>query len=202
MKKGQIYSSMLNADWLKGSTPAPHELTVTVAGGYEKEFDEGNGVKKKQWVLTFQEDVPDLGLNLTNWDAMEEITGKDDSEHWRGSRIVVYATTTRFGTKTVDCVRVRAAGGASQQQAKPASSTPPQTHFGDDMASKVLAFAGTNGLELADIEQNMLDAGYPAEMVRGGMARWPIGWKDAVRLACQNKPIEPYTGMTADEIPF
>ncbi len=49
-------------------------------------------------------------LNNTNWDSLEEITGKDDSDDWIGTHIEVYVDPNiRFGGKKVGGVRIRKA---------------------------------------------------------------------------------------------
>ena len=48
-------------------------------------------------------------LNGTNWDALEEITGKDDSDEWKNAQIVVYVDPkVMFGSKRVGGIRIRA----------------------------------------------------------------------------------------------
>ena len=47
-------------------------------------------------------------LNRTNCELLEGIIGTDDYDRWRGHTVVLYPTTTRFGNKTVPCLRFRA----------------------------------------------------------------------------------------------
>ena len=48
-----------------------------------------------------------LPLNLTNWDAVADITGEDDSDKWPGHAIELYPTTTAMKGKPVACIRIR-----------------------------------------------------------------------------------------------
>src|SRR5262249_32280749 len=48
-----------------------------------------------------------LPLNRTNWNAIVNVTGEIDSDHWAGHKIEVYAATTKMNGKTVPCVRIR-----------------------------------------------------------------------------------------------
>jgi hypothetical protein len=45
-------------------------------------------------------------LNATRWSALEEITGSEDSDNWRGVRVQLSRGRTQFKSKFVDCVVV------------------------------------------------------------------------------------------------
>jgi hypothetical protein len=62
-------------------------------------------------------------LNLTNWDLIATFCGAD-SDTWTGKDIILYPTTTTFGSKTVDCIRVRQ---PRQRQASPVKAAQPKT---------------------------------------------------------------------------
>lgn len=59
-------------------------------------------------VLYFRGTKKALPLNRTNWDAVADITGEDNSDKWPGHRIQAYPTTTPFGADVVPCIRIRA----------------------------------------------------------------------------------------------
>ncbi len=86
MRKSEIYSS----GWLKApdliAGGQPNGINLTIKGVHTGETDDG----KEQRILSFTEDGRQLGLNVTNWDTIAEITGKDDDDHWIGTRINVY----------------------------------------------------------------------------------------------------------------
>lgn len=50
--------------------------------------------KDKAWVI-----------NRTNASMIAEIAGTNETEHWIGVRVQLYATKTDFGGKRVDCIR-------------------------------------------------------------------------------------------------
>ena len=62
-------------------------------------------------------------LNRTNCELLEGIIGSDDYDRWRGHTVVLYPTTTRFGSKTVPCLRFRA--NVVTQQSAPPPPPPP-----------------------------------------------------------------------------
>lgn len=57
-------------------------------------------------VLYFIDREKGLVLNKTNADAIASVMG-DDTDQWRGKPIILFATTTSFGGRTVPCLRVR-----------------------------------------------------------------------------------------------
>lgn len=62
-----------------------------------------------KWCLTFQEIDKPLVLNATNIQLCEKIFGSDDTDHWRGKRIVLYADpNVSYQGKLVGGIRVRA----------------------------------------------------------------------------------------------
>jgi hypothetical protein len=62
--------------------------------------------KREKPVVSFKEDERGLVLNATNWDTIADAYG-DDSDDWTGKTVQLYATKTSFGSKRVDCIRVR-----------------------------------------------------------------------------------------------
>ena len=47
-----------------------------------------------------------LILNVTNWNMISEIAGKDDDDEWTGTRICLYPTKTDFKGERKPCIRV------------------------------------------------------------------------------------------------
>jgi hypothetical protein len=87
-----------------------------------KGLDGGEQVKT---VLYFKGTKKMLPLNLTNWDAVAEITGEEDTDMWPGHTVEVYPSTTTMGGKTVPCIRIRAPAQLALKSAKPGSKKPP-----------------------------------------------------------------------------
>lgn len=79
----------------------PMRLTITGCGMEAMPDD-----NKEKPVLAFQEDKRGLVINQVNWDIIAERYG-DDSDEWAGKTIELYPTKTQFGSKRVDCIRVR-----------------------------------------------------------------------------------------------
>jgi hypothetical protein len=76
--------------------------------------DVGQGADKKtKPVLYFANASKALVLNAVNDEQIGKILGTDDDKQWRGKRVELFPTTTTFGKKVVDCVRVRAVDGAT-----------------------------------------------------------------------------------------
>jgi hypothetical protein len=57
-----------------------------------------------KWVMYFKGQDKQFVLNGTNWDLIAAALREDDSD---GKTIELYATKTQFGSKLVDCIRVR-----------------------------------------------------------------------------------------------
>ena len=78
-------------------------MTLTITGVTSEVVGDR---KEEKPVASFKEDDRGLVLNCTNWDAIEEHYGAD-SDDWTGKTVELYATKTKFGSKMVDCIRVR-----------------------------------------------------------------------------------------------
>lgn len=65
------------------------------------------GKSNKKPVLKFRGKDKVLAANITNCRIIAQLYGGFDSEKWVGKSIVLYPTTTTFGSQTVDCIRVR-----------------------------------------------------------------------------------------------
>lgn len=57
-------------------------------------------------VLYFRGKEKGLILNKTNAGMIAEITGSDETDTWRGKRILLYQTKTDFQGKRVPCIRI------------------------------------------------------------------------------------------------
>lgn len=83
------------------------------------------GKKNKKPIIYFRGKEKGLGLNITNARTIAAMYGGFDTEKWIGKAITMYATTTTFGDKTVDCIRIRPeiprAGKATPQADAPAA---------------------------------------------------------------------------------
>jgi hypothetical protein len=102
------------------------DVTVTiekVTGGVL--IGEG-GKESKKPVVHLVGTKKRLALNVTNGTIIESLYGKDVRE-WIGKRVTLYPTTTKFGGKTVECIRVRPkTPGADKIDSVIADREPPQ----------------------------------------------------------------------------
>lgn len=133
-RKSDTYkSNYLKADQLKQSDGSYEELTLTIAEVTSGEFDDGT----KQRILSFEGDERQLGLNVTNWDTIALITGKDDDDDWVGSKIVLYVDeTVKYKGKPCPAIRIKRpaktdAAPRTQTRATPADAPPGDGPPGD-----------------------------------------------------------------------
>ena len=113
----------LPSQWLKAADfEKPGLLTI-------RKFSVEQMGDDKRPVVWFDEVEKGLGLNITNGNTIEEITGSADPARWVGHKVVLYKTQTDFkGTRT-DCIRIRAPKPGSVKAPEP----PPEREPGDDV---------------------------------------------------------------------
>ena len=90
------------------------------------------GKEQTKTVLYFKGAKKGLPLNQTNWDAVADATGEDDTDRWPGHRIELYPTTTTMQGKTVDCIRIRPPAQRELPKANPPAPKPPVADDMDD----------------------------------------------------------------------
>ena len=95
-------SKFLKCEDLKGK---PRVVQIEAAPA--ETLKSNKGEEQSKIVLYFVGAKKALPLNLTNFDAVAEVAGDDDTESWPGVRIELYPSTTMLGGKTVDCIRIR-----------------------------------------------------------------------------------------------
>lgn len=112
----------LPSQWLKAADfEKPGLLTI-------RKFSVEQMGDDKRPVVWFDEVEKGLGLNITNGNTIEEITGSADPARWVGHKVVLYKTQTDFkGTRT-DCIRIRAPKPGSVAKPEP----PPEFQADDD----------------------------------------------------------------------
>ena len=120
MTRDEIFpSKYLKAADLKGK---PHAVTIERAA-YEtlKGLD---GKETQKIVLHFKNVEKSLPLNVTNFDAVWDVTGYFDTEDWPGQRIELYPTKTTMGGKPTDCIRIRRPSASRPAAAAPSPPPP------------------------------------------------------------------------------
>ncbi len=82
-----------------------HTLTIAKVVGGVIEGDAGR--KSKKPVVTFTDWPKPMVLNKTNTKVLVKMFGTYDYTKWAGRRFTIYPTTAKFGTETVDAIRIR-----------------------------------------------------------------------------------------------
>lgn len=82
-----------------------HTVTIARVVGGVIEGDAGR--KSKKPVITFTDWPKPMVLNKTNAKVLVKMFGTFDYSKWTGKRFTIYPTTTKFGTETVDAIRIR-----------------------------------------------------------------------------------------------
>lgn len=96
MKIGTLLGKYLKCDDLGG-----RRVLVTIERMEAQKIED-----EEKPVLYFVGKNKGLVLNRTNADSIIEITGTDETDEWEGKQIVLHPDKTKFGGKTVDCIRI------------------------------------------------------------------------------------------------
>jgi len=115
------FGSFLKTEDLQG------KAARAVIEAVQVEDVKGDDCIEKKLVAHFVGKDKGLILNRTNCELIEQIVGSDDYAAWSGHTIVLFPTTTKFGPKTVPCLRIRAV-----QAPAPPPPPPPVREPGDD----------------------------------------------------------------------
>jgi hypothetical protein len=89
------------------------------------------GKSNKKPVVKFRGKDKALALNITNCRVIAGLYGGFDAEKWVGKAIVLYPTTTTFGSQTVDCIRVRNVIPNARQRAEAPAAESVEPTLGD-----------------------------------------------------------------------
>jgi hypothetical protein len=95
------FGSFLKTEDLQGK---PIRVVVEDVAFHDVKGEQG---VERKLVAKFAGKDKGLILNMTNCELMDQITGTDDFEQWAGHTVILYPTTTKFGNKTVPCLRIR-----------------------------------------------------------------------------------------------
>ena len=91
----------IGAYWL----PPGEDVTVTI-DHVVREMITGTGGKKEECTVAHLKGVKPFILNATNCKTIAKLYGTY-IEDWAGKPITLYATTTKMGGETVECLRIR-----------------------------------------------------------------------------------------------
>ena len=100
------YRSMFDREYIGAWDLENKDVTVTIARVEAKELVGSKGVKAKKPIVYFEGTAKGLACNKTNGKTIAGMYG-NDTAHWIGKRVTLYATTTSMGSDTVECIRVR-----------------------------------------------------------------------------------------------
>jgi len=123
------YRTMFDSDYL-GAWDLPRDVTVTIATVKAGQLVGEKGRTAKKPIITFLGKQKGFAANKTNCRTIAAMYGTNTKE-WIGKRITLYATTTEFGGKQMDCIRVRPqvpAAAAKRAQNGGAAAAPETEH--------------------------------------------------------------------------
>lgn len=126
------YRTMFDSEYL-GAWDLPRDATVTIAGVKAGQLVGEKGRTAKKPIITFQGKQKAFAANKTNCRTIAAMYGTNTRE-WIGKRITLYATTTEFGGKQMDCIRVRPqvpAAAAKRPTNGTTATAAPETEHGD-----------------------------------------------------------------------
>lgn len=102
------------------------------------------GKSNKKPIVFFKGTEKGLALNITNAKIIAGLYGGFDADKWVGKRITLYATTTAFGSQTVECIRIR--NTVPKGKGEPIrSDVPPPSNLGDQEEPPAGALPMTSG---------------------------------------------------------
>lgn len=98
-------------------------VLATIAEVFQDNVAKEGAPEELKWCIQFSELEKPMVLNSTNGQIIAQITKQEDTDNWKGAKIVLYDDpSVSFGGKLVGGIRCRAPRG---QAAKPA---PAPTH--------------------------------------------------------------------------
>lgn len=145
----------VGAYWL----PPGKDVTVTIDYVVREQITSTGGKKEECTVAHLRDGVKPFILNATNSKSIAKMYG-NYIEDWAGKQITLYATTTKMGGETVECLRIRP---------KVATRTPPP--IGDERLEKALVSIAAGEFTLQKLRANFALTKDQAERV----TKWEAG---------------------------
>jgi hypothetical protein len=90
--------------WLKAADIPRQGMPLKIA---KVEVEKIGTDQKEKYLVYFRGQEKALVLNGTNWGLIAAALREENSDDWPGKIIELFPTTTNFGAKLVDCIRVR-----------------------------------------------------------------------------------------------
>jgi len=102
------YKKLINPDYLGAYSLEPGQDMILTIKSVGKEVITGTGGKQEECIVCrWVEDQKPMILNVTNCKTISKMLKTPYVEKWAGHRVQIYATTTKFGGDTVECLRIR-----------------------------------------------------------------------------------------------
>ncbi len=100
---------------------------VTIDQIFQENVAKTGAPEELRWCVSFLETEKPMVLNSTNGQLMAQITKSEETDNWKGHKVVLYDDpSVSFGGKLVGGIRVRAPRGqAAVARVQPAQPTPP-----------------------------------------------------------------------------
>ena len=154
------YRTMFDSEYL-GAWDLPRDVTVTIATVKAGQLVGEKGRTAKKPIITFVGKQKGFAANKTNCKTIAAMYGTNTKD-WIGKKITLYATTTEFGGKQMDCIRVRpqVPPAAKRAQNGGAAAAPETEH--DDTEHAETEHAEHTEHNDADDEQSTDDEGSAA----------------------------------------
>jgi len=118
------YRTMFDSEYL-GAWDLPRDVTVTIATVKAGQLVGEKGRTAKKPIITFVGKTKGFAANKTNCRTIAAMYGTNTRE-WIGKKITLYATTTEFGGKQMDCIRVRPQVPAAAKRANGGAAAAPE----------------------------------------------------------------------------
>jgi hypothetical protein len=110
--------------YLKAADLSGKPLLVTVESAPIETLKSPEGKEQSKTVLYFKGTKKCFPLNVTNWDAVVDVTSEDDSDNWPGHKLELFPTTTTMAGKLKDCIRIRPPAQRELPKQRPARPKP------------------------------------------------------------------------------
>lgn len=116
--------------FLKAADLSGRRVVVTISHVAIEKFDDG-----ERPCVFFQGKDKGLVLNKTNFNAIADITGEEDSDDWGGKRITLYATKVDYQGKRVEAIRVDDPPKDARREPEPEPE--PEPELGPDFDDEI-----------------------------------------------------------------
>lgn len=132
--------TMYDKEFLYAFDLAGRDVTLTISRITQGKLTGTGGKSSKKPVIYFKErSEKGLGLCITNARTIAAMYGGFETEKWIGKRITMFPTTTDFGGRTVECIRIRPAIPAAGRASSTATPVPPAQEESEDERNRRLA---------------------------------------------------------------